>query len=69
MMHAAFDSNRYSFAINFSLREQMPQAGPDDNRTLDLINSSRAADRIPAKSIPALHCIHVSFLCHEPQVH
>jgi hypothetical protein len=46
MMHAAFDSNRYSFAINFILREQMPQAGPDDNRTPDLINSSRAADRI-----------------------
>jgi len=46
MMHAAFDSNRYSFAITFSLREQMPQAGLDDNRTLDLINSSRAADRI-----------------------
>jgi hypothetical protein len=24
----------------------MPQAGPDDNRTLDVINSSRAADLI-----------------------
>jgi hypothetical protein len=46
MMHAAFDSNRYSFAIKISLREQLPQAGPDDSRTLDLINSSRAADRI-----------------------
>jgi hypothetical protein len=46
MMHAAFDSNRYSFAINFIMREQMPQAGPDDNRTLDPINSSRAAVRI-----------------------
>ena len=46
MMHAAFDSNRYSFAMNSGLREQMPQAGQDDNRTLDLINSSRVADRI-----------------------
>jgi hypothetical protein len=45
-MHAAFDSNRYSFAIKLSLREQMPQAGPDDNRTHYLINSSRAADGI-----------------------
>jgi hypothetical protein len=52
MMHAAFDSNRYSFAIKFRLREQMPQAGPDDNRTLDLINSSRAADRIRQNLFP-----------------
>jgi hypothetical protein len=44
MMHAAFDSNRYSFAIILSLREQMPQAGPDDNRTFNPINSSRAAN-------------------------
>jgi hypothetical protein len=52
MMHAAFDSNRYSFAIHFILREQMPQAGPDDNRTLELINSSRAADRIRQNLFP-----------------
>jgi hypothetical protein len=42
-MHAAFESNRRSFAYMTKLREQMPQAGPDDNRTLPLINSSRAA--------------------------
>jgi hypothetical protein len=46
MMHAAFDSNRYSFAIKFSLREQVPQGRQDDNRTLTLINGSHAADRI-----------------------
>jgi hypothetical protein len=52
MMHAAFDSNRYSFAMNSGLREQMPQAGPDDNRMLNLINSSRTADRIRENLFP-----------------
>jgi hypothetical protein len=44
MMHAAFESNRYSFAVKSNPRVQMPQAGPDDNRTRHLINGSRPTE-------------------------
>jgi hypothetical protein len=44
MTHAAFESNRYSFAVKSNPRVQMPQAGPDDNRTPHVINGSRPTE-------------------------
>ena len=44
MIHAAFESNRCSFNVKSNPRVRMLQAGPDDNRTPHLINSSRPAE-------------------------
>jgi hypothetical protein len=53
MMHATFETTRWSFAVKSKVREHVLQTGPDDSRTFSPINSSRPPHYQPKIFLPA----------------